>query len=252
MAIGPSATLAVGMIVYQRNGAATDPGALTAWTLNGVAFTGLLESGVNVANRVALGWWVNPAGGTPVLTAAWPNLADAYMGLATFTGADNVNPVILADNVTGLAGTTVTINADAFGATIAVWGTNGSTPTVNFVKVFAQAPLGPGGGSTLQLGGSPTNAHTFTGAGGTQPTFAGIHLRTASTEVGGGLQEHRKFYPCKATSAIGQWGRGAQWRTTAVSRPQSRRSPGGLVLPSPEQIGWINSRSTSRNSACAR
>lgn len=195
MSVGASATVLVGAITYQ-NGAAggADPGAISAWTWNGVSRTGILESGVNSDGtdrfRAAIAWWVSPATGTKTLTASWTSSADAYMSCASFTGGDTTTPVITADNVTGTTGATVTVTSDANGMTVAVWGTNGSAPTVNFNKIYANAPLRPCGAASYQAGGS-SNGHTFTGGGGTTPGWAGIHLQ--ATQGGGGTTNRIKF-----------------------------------------------------------
>lgn len=183
MSVGGSATVLVGVITYQNAvGGGTDPGAISAWTWNGVAKTGVLEAS-NVGGsdkvRTAIAWWVSPATGTQTLTASWANSADAYMSCASFTGGDTSTPVVTADNVSGTSGTTVTVTSDANGVTVAAWGTNGSAPTTNFNKIYSEAPLRPCGAASYQAAGS-SNGHTFTGGGGTVPAWAGIHLQAAS------------------------------------------------------------------------
>jgi hypothetical protein len=187
--VSGSASLVVGVIHYMSN-AVSDPGAVSAWTWNGVSRTGLLSSAVNSRNRSAIAWWTSPASGSPVMSATVPNNSDMYMSAASFTGVDTTTPVVTADSVTGTTGTTVTVTSDANGATVAVWGTNGSTPTTNFNQIFAEAPLDPGAGASYQLGGT-SNGHTFTGAGGTLPAWAGIHIQAAA----GGAAVIRLFFP---------------------------------------------------------
>lgn len=118
------------------------------------------------------------------MTASWPTGAGggAYMSAASFTGSDATTPVVTADNQavnTGSGNMTVTVTSDANGMTVVVGGTNGGTPTVNFNKIFAEAPLGPGGGASYQAAGT-SNAHSFTGWGGTAPVGAGIHIQAAA------------------------------------------------------------------------
>jgi hypothetical protein len=76
----------------------------------------------------------------------------------------------------------ITVTSDTSGATLAVFGVNGSTPTMNFSKVFDNAPLDPGGGSSYTIGGT-SNIHTFTGAGGTVQALAGVHIIAAAAQT---------------------------------------------------------------------
>src|SRR4051812_32808018 len=93
-AIGASADVLVGVITYQNGSAGSaDPGAISAWTWNSVARTGVLEAS-NVGDatnkvRTAVAWWTSPStSGTPALSASWTNSADAYMSCASFSGVD--------------------------------------------------------------------------------------------------------------------------------------------------------------------
>lgn len=151
--------------------------ALTG-TWNGVSL--IVAKQQNNGNNVsAILYLVNPASGAKTLTLNWTTLADCYMSAVSLTGVDTTTPIVIADTVGGTTGTTVAVTSDANGATIAVWGTNGSTPTVNFTKIFAEAPLNPGAGASYALGGT-SNSHTFTGAGGVTPAWAGVHVQAGA------------------------------------------------------------------------
>lgn len=187
-AVGASANCLVGVAFWQKTG--SDTGAASSWTWNGVSRLGILEinNAAGGTDRAAIAWWTASGWvGTPTLALTIATTADLYMSCASFSGVDTTTPVVTGDNVSGTTGTTVTITSDASGATIASWGTNGSTPTTNFNKIYAEAPLDPGAGASYQIGGT-SNGHTFTGAGGTQPAWVGIHIQAsaggATTESG--------------------------------------------------------------------
>ena len=175
MTVGSGATLLVATACWQT-------GAVTAraMTWDGVAMTEALTfqrvAGAN--SRVSLFTLVSPNVGNKTLAISWTTTSDCYVGCVSFTGTDTVTGYNAANNATSTT-TTVTVTATSDGATVAVWTTNGSTPTMNFTKIWDDAPFDPGGGSTYQLGGS-SNGHTFTGAGGSNETGAGINVIAAS------------------------------------------------------------------------
>jgi hypothetical protein len=171
--VGAGATLLVAVFVYQSNDG-TDITARTA-TWNGAAMTEQATVFTSLFVRVSIFTLVNPASGANTLAGAWTNASDCYMSAVSFTGTDTATGVEVADNVTATQTTTITVTSTTDGATVAVFGVNGSTPTVNFTKIFAEAPLAPGGGASYTLGGT-SSAHTFTGAGGTFQALAGVHV----------------------------------------------------------------------------
>jgi hypothetical protein len=184
--VGASATLLVAVVHWQGQIDAAGPVSITA-TWDGNASTGNLtaQNSSGRQNTSAIFWWNAPATGAKTLTFNWTNGCDCYMSAASFTGTHATTPIVTADNVTVTAGTTVTVTSGSDDATVAVWGTNGGDPTTNFEEIFSQAPLDPGGGASYELGGT-SNGHTFTGAGGTTPAGAGVHIDAAATGGGNG------------------------------------------------------------------
>jgi len=173
MTIGGSANLLVVLVLW--SGSVTS----RAFTWNSVSMTEAVY--INGASSTAAGiyYLANPATGNKTLAGSWTTSRDCYMGCVSFTGADTTTPIVGADTVSGNTGTTVTVTSTTDGATAAVWGTNGSTPTVNFNKVWDESSLNPGGAGSYQLAGT-SNGHTFTGAGGTSPAWAGVHVQAAA------------------------------------------------------------------------
>lgn len=190
MTIGGSANLLVVTVLWQN--------AVTsrAFTWNSVSMTEAKYQNGASGTAAGIYYLANPATGNKTLAGSWTGSSDCYMGCVSFTGADTTTPIVGADTVGGNTGTTVTITSSTDGATVAVWGTNGSTPTVNFTKVWDEASLNPGGASSYTLGGT-SNGHTFTGAGGTTPAWAGVHVQAGAggggtviqTIIGGGIIE---------------------------------------------------------------
>lgn len=177
--IGAGATLLVVVLHAQNNAAAITN---LAGTWNGVALTKAIQAdnagGVHKGTSAIL-YLINPASGAKTLSCSWTTASDVYMSAVSFTGTDTSTGINATDNVSGTTGTTVTVTSTTDGATVAAWGTDGSTPTVNFNKIYAEAPLAPGGGASYQLGGT-SNGHTFTGAGGTLPAWTGVHVLAAA------------------------------------------------------------------------
>lgn len=177
MTVGASATLLIGMLSWgaQRPGP-TSP----TMTWDGVSMT--LQPSVTRDNgsntvSVAIFTLANPAIGNKTLAAAWTNTLDVYMGAVSFTGANGVNA---SDNVTATDATSINVNTGVGDATVAIFLTNGSTPTMNQTTIWGESSLQPGGGGSYALGGSGSNSHTFTGAGGTIQALAGIHILSAT------------------------------------------------------------------------
>lgn len=117
----------------------------------------------------------NPTAGGNTLALSWTTAADCYLSAVSFTGSSVTPGFESTDTQTGTAGTTVTVPCAADDATVAVWGTNGSSPATNFTQIFSVSNLNPGAGASYALG-STSNAHTFTGAGGSQPAWVGAHV----------------------------------------------------------------------------
>jgi hypothetical protein len=94
------------------------------------------------------------------------------MSCVSFTGSQ-----LDASGNKGVTQTTsIDVNTASDGATVANFAVDGSIPTVNQTKIWAEAPNNPGGGGSYAIGGSGTNSHTFTGAGGTRQSIAGVFL----------------------------------------------------------------------------
>lgn len=172
--VGASATLLAVPFVIQ--GAAVQPSGVTG-TWNGSALT-LQVFAVSDKVTAGIATIVNPAAGANTLALAWTNTGDCYMGAVSFTGTDTSTGVNVADNTTTTQTTAITVTSSADGATVAVFGVNGSTPTVDQTKLWAEAPLNPGGGASYALGGA-SNTHNFTGAGGSLQALAGVHVIAA-------------------------------------------------------------------------
>lgn len=182
MTVGASASLLIIVLALQNTSTVTNVAA----TWNGVSAT--LRSTVSVAssNRqvVAILRLLAPASGTRSLQATWTSAADCYMSCISFTGTDTTTGTQDTDDRTATNTTSITVPSSTDGATVAVFCTDGSTPTMNFTKIWAEAPLAPGGGGSYQLAGT-SNAHTFTGAGGTAQALAGVHVIAAAGGGGG-------------------------------------------------------------------
>jgi hypothetical protein len=175
--VGASASLLVVVAYFQTGGSSITN---LAGTWNGAALTvAKQQDGGSSGGSAAVLYIVSPTSGAKTLALSWTTTADCYMSAVSFTGSHTTTPLITGDTVGGNLGTTVTITSDSSGATVATWGINGSTPTVNFSKIYAEAPLNPGGGASYTLGGS-SNGHTFTGAGGITPAYAGVHIQAAA------------------------------------------------------------------------
>lgn len=178
-----SATLLVVCVTWDHN--------VTSRTMtwNGTSMTEALYVNHSGHGSSAIWYLVSPASGAKTLAANWTTSADYYVGIVAFKGSDTSTPIVTADNTSGTTSvTTVTVTSTTDGATVAQWETDGSEPTINFNKIYGQADLNPGGGASYQLGGT-SNAHTFTGAGGSFPAWCGVHIPAGAG--GGGATLHQ-------------------------------------------------------------
>lgn len=182
--VGSSASLLVGVLVFAASSGSMPTSLGMTW--NGVTMapgpTIISQSGAPYA-VVAIFALVNPVFGTKTLQGTWTNAQDCYMSAISFTGTDTTTGIQTADNTTATQTTSITVPSSADGATVAVFAADGAAPTVNFNKIFSEAPLNPGGGASYQLGGA-SNAHTFTGAGGTRQALVGVHIIAAAVNSG--------------------------------------------------------------------
>lgn len=176
LTVAASATFLVVNALWGWAGTGTGPTS-RGITWNGVsmaeAVTQTSNDGTN-SQRASIFVLLAPTSGTQVLAASWTGNSDMYISGISFTGTDTNTGYKSADNVTGSAGTTVTITSSSDGATVAHWAGNGNTPTLNFNECYKEDSDGPGSGATYQLAGA-SNAHTFTGGGATID-FVGIHI----------------------------------------------------------------------------
>lgn len=203
--VGGSASLLVAVLSWGSSGG-TAPASITM-TWNGGAITAgpTINSG---KVRAAIFYKYSPAAGANALAAAWTNSNDCYMSAVSLTGSDLVNGVVIADSQTATNTTTITVPSTTDGATVACFAVDGSTPTVNFTKIFAEANLNPGGGGSYTLGGT-SNAHTFTGGGGSVQALVGIHVIAASGGGGrtlfyrSGLDGHSSSGPKQFNPSLG-------------------------------------------------
>lgn len=179
--VGASASLLIVPVVLEKgSGSTTVPTSLAAtWNGTSMALGPSVTDTNSDAVTVAIFSLVNPAAGAKTLQVTWANSMDCYMSAVSFTGTDTVTGIQSTDNTTATRTTSITVPSSADGATVAVFGVNGAAPTVNFNKIFSEAPLSPGGGASYQLAGA-SNAHTFTGAGGTAQALAGVHVIAAT------------------------------------------------------------------------
>ncbi len=170
--VGAAATGLIACLTFNAN-----VGSVAAtWNAVGMTLGPNVNSGVVRSSILSL---PNPASGAQALAASWTTAADCYMSAASFTGTDTSTVVKVADNITAINTTTITVTSDTAGATVANFAVDGGAPTVNFTKIYSEAPLGPGGGASYTLGGT-SNAHTFTGAGGTVQALTGVHILAPS------------------------------------------------------------------------
>lgn len=179
--VASGATLLVATIhIYSASN--PSPGSLSG-TWAGGAITLGPTGNVGGSALNAIFYKINPTVGAQTLTINWDDTGDAYMSAVAFNGTDTTTGINASDSVNGTSGTTVTITSTTDGATVASWGTDGAAPTTNFNTLFSYAALDPGAGASYQLGGT-SNAHTFTGAGGSNPAWTGVHVLAGAAPAG--------------------------------------------------------------------
>jgi len=182
LTVGASSTLLVIPICWQNifAGGTTAPSSVS-FTWNGAAMTAGPTVNVNDGTDVVtvqFFYLINPATGLFTLAGSWSGHYDCYLGAVSFTGTDTTTGIVVADNTTATNVTSITEASTTDGATVAVFCANGSVPTTNFNQIFAIDPDRPCGGASYQLGGT-SNAHTFTGSGGSVKALAAIHVIAA-------------------------------------------------------------------------
>lgn len=217
MTVGSGATLLIVVLHWQNV-----PTGTISVTWDSVACTINASNDItNGSNRSIIAYLINPNVGNKTLAASWTTSVDCYMSCASFTGTDTSTAV--QDFVEGNSSTTVTVTSSTDGATVAIWGTNGSAPTTNFNQIFVQSDLNPGAGASYQLGGT-SNAHTFTGAGGSSPAYCGIHAIAGASgptagEIAAAAQQMGYPMPRAHTKVVSYF----------REHPWTRR--GGLLVP---------------------
>lgn len=174
----PSGATFLGCVLASADGGSTIGPTAVSMTWNGTPMSPgptntVTGGGQNAFTQIF--YLINPAAGTGPMVANWTTARDMYMSGTAFNGTDTVTGINAADNQTATNVTTITVTSAANDATLASFACNAAAPTVNFTKIYAEAPLSPGGGANYTLGGT-SNAHTFTGAGGTLQALVGIHI----------------------------------------------------------------------------
>jgi hypothetical protein len=172
--IGASATLLIGQIAF-GNGANVAAPTNVTMTWDGASMTQeIITSSTSMPDTATSAQFskATPATGAKTLAAAWTTAQDCYLSAASFTGAQ----IDVTGTTSNTQATSLSINTTSDGATIACFAVNGSTPTVSQTKIWAEAPNNPGGGGSYAIGGSGTNAHGFTGAGGTRQVITGLKI----------------------------------------------------------------------------
>lgn len=184
MSVGVAATLLIGQLCFATT-TGTVPTGVTM-TYAGASMTQeILTTSVlalSFATSVQFSK-ASPATGTNTQAAAWTNANDAYMSCASFTGAS----IDVTGTTSNTQATALAINTTSDGATIACFAVNGSAPTVDQTKIWAEAPNAPGGGGTYAIGGSGTNTHNFTGAGGTRQVITGLKITATGASSTAGV-----------------------------------------------------------------
>lgn len=185
MAVGVAATLLIGQLAFGTSVGTVPTGVTMTWA--GASMTPEVlttsSSGASFATSAQFSK-ATPATGVNTGAAAWTNANDTYMSFLSLTGA----AIDVAGTTSNTQATALAINTTSDGATIACFAVNGSAPTVDQTKIWAEAPNNPGGGGSYAIGGSGTNTHNFTGAGGTRQVITGLKITAtgASSTVGVG------------------------------------------------------------------
>lgn len=182
--VGASASILVVAVNFKVAISQTTSRAVT-W--NGTSMTEVAYI-LNTAagTECALYTLVSPASGAKTLSVTWTNSADAYIGAVSFTGSSTsaTNGITAADTQQVNTGSSLTMTTASGDATVVSFVTNGSEPTTGKTKFWGESNLNPGGAGSYALSTTSSDAHTFTGAGGTSPALCGIHIPVASASGG--------------------------------------------------------------------
>ena len=169
------ATLLVFTINWGKTSGVGDPSSRTfswgAQTMTEVAYV-RVDSTSSLA--VSIYRLENPTAGAQGITGSWGEAWDIYLGAIAFKGG----ALTTADAVTDTEVEELAVPSDANGASVAVFCADSNEPAMNFNEIFVNAPFGPGGGASYQLGGT-SNLHTFNPTGGLHQALAGIHIVAA-------------------------------------------------------------------------
>lgn len=177
MVVGALATLLVGQLAFGGSGVGANAPTGVTMTYAGASMGQeiLTTSGIGAGSPYATSAQfskASPATGTNTQAAAWTNAQDCYMSCASYKGA----AIDVEGTTSNTQATALAINTTSDGATIACFAVDGSAPTVDQTKIWAEAPNAPGGAGTYAIGGSGTNTHNFTGAGGTRQVITGLKI----------------------------------------------------------------------------
>lgn len=150
------------------NGVAMTEAAFASHTADGVPY-----------ESVGIYTLVSPATGAQTIAATWTTItgtADVYMGAIAFSGTDTATGINAGDTATALTGSAINVAGSSDGATVATFLSNGAEPTTSKTKFWGYDALSPGGAGDYETGGTGTQTHTFSGAGGSKPAMAAIHV----------------------------------------------------------------------------
>lgn len=173
--VGASATLLV-VDVSTYSSASTFTGQGCTW--NGVSMVQAAQE-INGELASTIYVLVNPAAGAQALSCSFYVATGAtawYVNAASFTGTDTTTGYKSIDSVATTA-SPVTINTSTNDATLAIFGcvAGGNPAPTNFTTLFTNTNNTQNGAASYTLGGTGTNAHTFSCSGGTE-AGAGVHI----------------------------------------------------------------------------
>ncbi len=170
---GGAASLLVGMLTFGNDSSAAPSGVTMTWDAASmtqeIAQTSV--SGSSHADSLQFSK-TSPAIGAKTLAAAWTTAQDCYMSCVSLSDA----AIDAAGSTSNTQATALAVNTTSNGATVANFASNGTAPTVDQTKIWAEAPNTPGGGGSYAVGGSGSNTHNFTGAGGTRQAITGVQI----------------------------------------------------------------------------
>jgi len=167
-----SANLLIGQLAFGNGASVAAPTGVTM-TWAGASMTQeVITSSTSMPNTATSAQYskASPTTGSNTLAAAWTTAQDCYMSAVAFIGAQTNGTT----NITQATALAIPTTSD--GGTVACFAVNGSTPTVDQTKIWAEAPNNPGGGGSYAIGGTTSNTHNFTGAGGTRQVITGVTL----------------------------------------------------------------------------